>query len=413
MHVAPMQGYTNRHLRAFYRCLSSSSSSNTTCMWTEMEKFEDLLESIEGATRRLEHDDLQPTVLQLGGNCAAKLRGALAAAATHRYDEINLNVGCPSVETGGAHFGAKLMQEPALVADLVAAAARLTPVPVSVKCRVGVHDALMPDGTAPEDHYETLRAFVETVAATGAVSHVVVHARAAILSGLTPARNRHVPPLHYSFVHALARDFPALRVTLNGGIRSLSVLQAQLASCAESGVDGIMVGRWLLARPLDLPIIEEVVVKASGGGGDGGTARVCRADAIQRYARQAATHARERVYPLHQVMLPLLLAAEQLADDCAALYDDDDDGGDGAVEAALRPTREEAWALYDALRTAGHTILAAANKPVPRDDAAAVAPRQLTSSKPPLRKLHALLTADMGKKVANKIVRNREEAFEA
>jgi len=404
-----MQGYTNRHLRAFYRCMSSSS---TTCLWTEMEKFEDLLD-LNGATRRLAHDDEQPTVLQLGGNCPVKLRGALAIAATHRYDEINLNVGCPSVETGGAHFGAKLMTEPALVAELVAAASRLTTAPISVKCRIGVHDSLQPDGTTPEDCYETLHSFVEAVTASGAVSHVVVHARAAILCGLTPARNRHVPPLRHEFVHALTRDFPALRVTLNGGIRSLSGLREHLAACANSGVDGVMVGRWLLARPLDLPLVEEAVVADnSGGGGGGGSARVCRADAIQRYARQAATHARERVYPLHQVMLPLLLAAEQLADDCAALYDEDEeeeDSGDGAVEAALRPTREEAWALHDALSAAGHAVLAAANKPTPRDVASA--PRQL-DTKPPLRKLHTLLASDMGKKVANKVVRNREEAFD-
>ena len=187
-HVAPMQCYTNRHLRFLLRRLNED-----VVLWTEMEKASDLLSSDDAMDRRLRHEDLEhPLVLQLGGGDATELaRATRLAVARYSWDEINLNCGCPSIESGGAAYGASLMRRPSHTRALLEAVADACPgVPVSVKCRLAAHEGPNPDGSLPTERYDELHGFVEEVSRSGAVSHVVVHARAAILSGLSPRANR-------------------------------------------------------------------------------------------------------------------------------------------------------------------------------------------------------------------------------
>jgi len=170
-HVAPMQCYTNRHLRFLLRQLSSKA-----VLWTEMEKVESFMGSEEATRRTLRFDPGErPLVLQLGGDDAKLLAAASRRGSMLGFDEINLNCGCPSIESGGkANFGAALMVDPYRTRALLAAMADASKVPVSVKCRLGVHDRIDPGAPPPEDSYEALAAFVSAVASSGAISRFVV-----------------------------------------------------------------------------------------------------------------------------------------------------------------------------------------------------------------------------------------------
>lgn len=170
-----------------------------------------------------------PVALQLGGSDPAELATAVRIAADWGYDEINLNVGCPSDRVQSGCFGAVLMERPALVAACVAAMRAESPVPVTVKCRIGVDDQI------PQ---EVLPAFLETVASSG-VDHFIIHARKAWLQGLSPKENREVPPLDYPLVLAMKRAFPELTICINGGIVTLE----QARGLLEAGLDGVMIGR--------------------------------------------------------------------------------------------------------------------------------------------------------------------------
>ncbi|HEV7384377.1 MAG TPA: tRNA dihydrouridine(20/20a) synthase DusA [Phenylobacterium sp.] len=169
-----------------------------------------------------------PLALQLGGSDAAKLAQAAKIAADFSYDEINLNVGCPSDRVQSGRFGACLMREPELVAEGMAAMAEAVKVPVTVKCRIGVDE---------QDPEESLFRLVDLCAQAG-VRHFVVHARKALLQGLSPKENRDVPPLNYPLVYRLKRERPELTIVINGGIGSLDEARAHLAH-----VDGVMLGR--------------------------------------------------------------------------------------------------------------------------------------------------------------------------
>ena len=209
-HVAPLQCYTNRHMRAFLRFLSHDA-----VLWTEMEKAEDLASLSQRAlARRLRHiDDVGggTSVLQLGGSHVGTLVAASRHARTFRYSELNLNAGCPSIETGGASYGVALMRDAAQTHTLAAAMADAFGAPVSIKCRLAAHDVVLADGKVPMTRYETLATFAETVTADGAVDHLIVHARAAVLGGLSPSKNRCVPPLLPEYVHRLAAELPGAR----------------------------------------------------------------------------------------------------------------------------------------------------------------------------------------------------------
>ncbi|HEY8521807.1 MAG TPA: tRNA dihydrouridine(20/20a) synthase DusA [Gammaproteobacteria bacterium] len=233
--VAPMMERTDRHCRYFLRLLAPHAR-----LYTEMVTAQAVL---RGDRRRLLafHPAEHPVALQLGGSKPAELAAAARAGEAEGYDEINLNVGCPSDRVQAGCFGAALMLEPQRVADCVAAMRAAVRVPVTVKTRLGVDD---------RDSYEYLAAFVAGLAAAGCRT-VIVHARKAWLKGLSPKENREIPPLDYARVHRLKRDFPELEVIINGGLRDAASAAAQLAH-----VDGVMLGRaayddpWLM-RELD------------------------------------------------------------------------------------------------------------------------------------------------------------------
>uniref|UniRef100_A0A7S3A1N0 DUS-like FMN-binding domain-containing protein n=1 Tax=Rhodosorus marinus TaxID=101924 RepID=A0A7S3A1N0_9RHOD len=208
--VAPMMDVTDRHFNTFARSISKHAT-----LWSEMLVDSTAIYNPERTERffKLGEDvRVGPTVLQLGGSDPNKLAQAASYVQDFGYDEINLNCGCPSDRVSGKGcFGAALMKTPDLVADITArmsAAVRET-VPISVKCRIGVDDI---------DSYESLRHFIETVSSKGGVKRFVIHARKAILKGLSPAQNRSIPPLKYDYVYRLIDEFPDLYFTINGGV---------------------------------------------------------------------------------------------------------------------------------------------------------------------------------------------------
>lgn len=252
--VAPMMDYTNRFLRYLLRRVT-----RRTTLYTEMVTANTLVHCDPGELPRfLEHDgdNEHPVVLQIGGSDPAMLRRASALGASWGYDAINLNCGCPSDRVAGSGcFGAALMREPSLVGDCCAAMSEGAPgVPISVKCRIGVVGSAAEAIGADEDELlEQLASFVTTVAERGGVSHFAVHARQAVLGGLSPAQNRQVPPLHYGVVERLAAALPHLSFSLNGGVEDLDAARAILLAGADSPSDGrlsgVMVGRAVVSRP--------------------------------------------------------------------------------------------------------------------------------------------------------------------
>jgi tRNA-dihydrouridine synthase A len=230
--TAPMMDWTDRHCRYFLRLCAPHAR-----LYTEMVGTGALLHG--DAARHLEFDPAEhPVALQLGGSEPDELAACARMAEARGYDEVNLNVGCPSERVRRGAFGACLMAEPRLVADCVRAMRDAVSIPVSVKHRIGI-DRI--------ESYAFVRDFVGTVAAAGC-SIFIVHARNAWLKGLSPKENREVPPLRYEFVHRLKRDFPALTIVINGGLADWRAIEEQLAQ-----VDGVMLGRaayhdpWLLA----------------------------------------------------------------------------------------------------------------------------------------------------------------------
>ena len=234
--VAPMMDWTDRHCRYFHRLLAPHAR-----LYTEMVVAD---AAIRGPRERLlgfsreEH----PVALQLGGSDPAKLALAAGIGSDYGYDEINLNVGCPSDRVQAGRFGACLMKEPALVAECVAAMQARVAVPVTVKCRLGVDEL---------DTYADFRTFIDTVAATGCTVFIV-HARKAWLKGLDPKQNREIPPLWYDRVHRLKAERPELTVVLNGGLSDLAGCDAALSA----GLDGVMLGRAAYHTPRLLQALE-------------------------------------------------------------------------------------------------------------------------------------------------------------
>jgi tRNA-dihydrouridine synthase A len=226
--IAPMMDWTDRHCRAFHRHLSRRAR-----LYTEMVTADAVL---HGDVERLLWFDARehPVALQLGGSEPEKLAAAARIGAGLGYDEINLNVGCPSERVQSGAFGACLMREPALVADCLAAMREAASVPVTVKHRLGVDDDI------PR---ERLFGFVEHLAARGTRTFIV-HARKAILKGLSPKDNRSVPPLDYELVAELKRARPDLEIILNGGLEDLDAALAQLPR-----FDGVMLGRAAYQTP--------------------------------------------------------------------------------------------------------------------------------------------------------------------
>ena len=226
--VAPMLDWTDRHYRYFIRLLSRH-----TLLYTEMVTTGAILRG--DRQRLLAHDPAEhPLALQLGGSDPAELTRCARIAADWGYDELNLNVGCPSDRVQSGRFGACLMAEPDLVAACVAAMRAATDLPVTVKTRIGIDE---------RDSYQELADFVRRVAA-GGCTVFIVHARKAWLSGLSPKENREIPPLRHEVVHRLKRDFPELTIVLNGGLTTLEQVTEHLRQ-----VDGVMIGRSAYENP--------------------------------------------------------------------------------------------------------------------------------------------------------------------
>jgi len=239
--VAPMMDWTDRHCRYFFRLISRRAR-----LYTEMITAPALVHG--DVPRHLDFDRAEhPVALQLGGSDPAALAHAARLGARWGYDEINLNCGCPSERVQTGSFGACLMADPPLVADCVRAMRDAVNVPVTVKHRIGLD--------ANED-YTFVRDFVGTVAQAGC-DVFIVHARNAVLKGLSPRENREIPPLRYDVVRALKRDFPGLAFVLNGGLADWDAIERELAS-----VDGVMLGRaayhdpWILAQ-VDARLFDE------------------------------------------------------------------------------------------------------------------------------------------------------------
>jgi tRNA-dihydrouridine synthase A len=226
--VAPMMDWTDRHCRFFHRLITRRA-----LLYTEMVTAEAILHGHRDRLLGFSAEE-HPVALQLGGSDPARLAEAAAIGEGYGYDEINLNVGCPSDRVQEGRFGACLMAEPALVARCVAAMRARVTVPVTVKCRIGIDD---------QDSEADLERFIAAVAAAGCRT-VIVHARKAWLEGLSPRENREVPPLDYPRVYRLKAAHPELDIVINGGIASLAEAEAHLTH-----VDGVAMGRTAYQNP--------------------------------------------------------------------------------------------------------------------------------------------------------------------
>ena len=231
--IAPMMDWTDRHCRAFHRTLTTRA-----LLYTEMVTAPAVLHGDQ--ERLLGFDAVEhPVALQLGGSDPDQLAQAARIGEQYGYDEINLNVGCPSDRVQADRFGACLMREPDLVPDCMAAIKGAVAVPATVKCRIGVDD---------QDPEQSLFATVDACAAVG-IDTFIVHARKAWLKGLSPKENRDVPPLDYALVRRLKRERPHLSISINGGIASLDEAEAHLDDTDGVALDGVMLGRAAYHEP--------------------------------------------------------------------------------------------------------------------------------------------------------------------
>nr|WP_312162988.1 tRNA dihydrouridine(20/20a) synthase DusA [Brevundimonas diminuta] len=231
--VAPMMDWTDRNCRAFHRALSTRA-----LLYTEMVTAPAVIHG--DRDRLLGFDAVEhPVALQLGGSDPAQLAEAAKIGEAYGYDEINLNVGCPSDRVQSGKFGACLMREPELVADCMAAIKEAVSVPATVKCRIGVDD---------QDPEISLFATVDASAAVG-IDSFIIHARKAWLKGLSPKENRDVPPLDYALVRRLKRERPHLSISINGGIGDLDQAEAHLRADDGVQLDGVMLGRAAYHEP--------------------------------------------------------------------------------------------------------------------------------------------------------------------
>ena len=262
--VAPMMDWTDRHCRSFHRALSRH-----TWLYTEMVTTGALIHG--DVARHLAFTaDEAPVALQLGGSEPDDLARSAKLGEQWGYDEINLNCGCPSERVQRGAFGACLMNEPTLVADCVKAMRDVVSVPVTVKHRIGVD--------AVED-YSFVRDFVGTIAEAGC-DVFIVHARNAILKGLSPKENREIPPLKYDYAYQLKRDFPHLEIILNGGVKTLDEVDTHLQH-----LDGVMLGREAYHNPY---VLADVDARFYGASSEALTREQAEAKLIEYCAKEVA-----------------------------------------------------------------------------------------------------------------------------
>ena len=226
--IAPMLDWSDKHYRYFMRLISKRAQ-----LYTEMITCGAILHG--DRDYHLSYNEQEhPIVVQLGGSDPQQLAECARIVEQYGYDEINLNVGCPSDRVQEGRFGACLMSEPKLVAECIEAMSTVTNIPITVKCRIGIDD---------QDSYPFLHGFVETVA-QASCQHFIIHARKAWLNGLSPKENRDIPPLDYPRVYQLKKDFPHLQLSINGGITTLDSALQHL-----NYVDGVMIGREAYHNP--------------------------------------------------------------------------------------------------------------------------------------------------------------------
>ncbi|MGC9403960.1 tRNA dihydrouridine(20/20a) synthase DusA [Vibrio genomosp. F10 str. 9ZC157] len=236
--IAPMLDWTDRHCRYFHRLLTSQ-----TLLYTEMITTGAI---IHGKGDFLAYNEEEhPVALQFGGSNPTDLATCAKLAQERGYDEINLNVGCPSDRVQNGRFGACLMAEPQLVADCVAAMNDVVDIPVTVKTRIGIDD---------QDSYEFLTDFISIVSEKAKCEQFTIHARKAWLSGLSPKENREIPPLDYDRAYQIKKDFPHLSIAVNGGVKTLEETLIHLKH-----LDGVMVGREAYQNPYLLAQVDQLI----------------------------------------------------------------------------------------------------------------------------------------------------------
>ena len=273
--VAPMMDWTDSPCRVLHRCLTKSA-----LLYTEMVTADAVLHGDRARLLGFEAFE-HPLALQLGGSDPAKLAQAARVAADFGYDEVNLNVGCPSDRVQSGRFGACLMREPQLVADCVAAMRAAVKLPITVKCRIGVDD---------QDPEQALRALIDTCADAG-VGVFAVHARKAWLEGLSPKENRDVPLLDYELVYRVKRERPNLTILVNGGIETLEQSEEHLRH-----VDGVMMGRAAYQNPVLLAQVDARIFGGAPTDLDAAVAAYC--DHVERQLAQGVR--------LHTLVKPML-----------------------------------------------------------------------------------------------------------
>lgn len=236
--IAPMMDWSDKHCRYFWRLLTKKSR-----LYTEMITTGAIIHG-DAARYLAFNSEEHPIAVQLGGNDSHDLAKSARICADFGYDEINLNVGCPSDRVKSGAFGASLMNHPQTVADGVKAMRDVVDLPVTIKCRIGVDD---------NDSYEALQNFVGLNAEAGCDTFIV-HARKAWLSGLSPKQNREIPPLEYPRVFQLKQDFPELKIILNGGLKTIAQCKQVLVK-----LDGVMVGREAYQNPFMLNDVDRLI----------------------------------------------------------------------------------------------------------------------------------------------------------
>jgi tRNA-dihydrouridine synthase A len=276
--VAPMLDWTDRHARFFHRLLSRHS-----VLYTEMVTCGAI---IHGDTdRHLCFDSAEhPVVLQLGGSDPKSMAQCAAIAERYGYDEININVGCPSDRVQSGSFGACLMATPTLVAECISAMRTACSLPVTIKCRVGIDD---------QDSDDFLQEFIETTATSGSSTYIL-HARIAVLQGLSPKENREIPPLQYDRVYRMKAKYPDLNIIINGGIKLIEECSYHLTQ-----VDGVMMGREAYQNPYLLAQVDHKLFNAQG------VTIPTRAEIVERYLPYIAAELAKGT-PLHHMTRHIL-----------------------------------------------------------------------------------------------------------
>lgn len=236
--IAPMMACTDRHARYLMRCLSKHALLYTEMVTTGAIIYGDVPRHLNF------HEVEHPIAAQLGGSNPDELAQSARVVESYGYDEVNLNVGCPSDAVQRGCFGAALMARPELVADCVRAMRDAVGIPVTVKCRIGIDDL---------DSYDHLHGFI-TIVANAGCDTFIIHARKAWLKGLSPKQNRELPPLRYDVVHRLNADFPEIQFMLNGGLKTLAQVEEQ-----ANGLAGAMMGREAYGNPYILADVDEQV----------------------------------------------------------------------------------------------------------------------------------------------------------